>query len=328
MHEKISVIVPIYNVEKYLPKCIESILNQSYNNLEIILVDDGSPDKCGEICDKYAEKDDRIKVIHKQNGGLSDARNVGFKTAVGDYISFIDSDDYLDVDMYSVMTETMKKYGCDIAECAVVSMFGDEKKYPKTADTEVLQGKDALIKYLKTDGNDIPRTAVWSKLFKKDIINDLTFPKGQIHEDYLFTVTSIFRAKKMAIIHKGLYYHLYTNPHSITNAVFSVKDLYRVEQLKNIKEFLHSNGSEEHYGYALANYYRGIVTYYNKCVGKYDDEAEKLRSILLEEKSLIGKAKLPLKKRFEITFIRNLTGTYTLCRRIFDMMRRKLSRKD
>ncbi len=321
MNPKISVIVPIYKVEKYLPNCVESILNQSYTNLEIILVNDGSPDNCGKICDNYAEQDIRIQVIHKQNGGLSDARNAGFKASTGDYISFIDSDDYLDPDMYSCMMENVKTNDCEIVECAVVSIFGNTKRYPEVKDTEVLNGKEALTGYLKTDGNYIPRTAVWSKLFKRDIISDLTFPKGEIHEDYMFTVTAMYRAKKVAIIHKGLYFHLYTNPNSITNANFSLKDLYRVKQLKNIAELMRCKGSDEQYKYALANYYRGIIKYYYLCSGKYDDKAKEFRKILLEEKNTIIISKLPAKKRFEIILIRKIPRVYLICRHGFNMLR-------
>ena len=111
----ISIIVPIYNVEKYLKKCIDSIINQTYKNLEIILVDDGSPDNCGKICDEYAKKDNRIKVIHKENGGVSSARNVGVENATGEYIGFVDSDDYIEKDMYEVLINNLKKENADIS---------------------------------------------------------------------------------------------------------------------------------------------------------------------------------------------------------------------
>ena len=122
---KISVIVPIYKVENYLNRCVESIRKQTYRNLEIILVDDGSPDACGEMCDRYAQEDSRIRVIHKENGGLSDARNAGIEVAAGEYIAFIDSDDWIDDKMYEVLYHTLLKYDADIAECSYRNLFGD-----------------------------------------------------------------------------------------------------------------------------------------------------------------------------------------------------------
>ena len=121
----ISVIVPIYNVEKYVNKCVGSIVNQTYTNLEIILVDDGSPDRCPEICDEWAKKDSRIKVIHKKNGGLSDARNAGMKIASGDYIAFVDSDDWIAPEMYERLLMAIKNDNSDIAACAVKMVWED-----------------------------------------------------------------------------------------------------------------------------------------------------------------------------------------------------------
>lgn len=125
MNPLISVIVPIYNVEKYLARCVDSIVNQTYKNLEIILVDDGSPDRCPKMCDDYAEKDSRIKVVHKKNGGLSDARNAGMAVATGEYISFIDSDDYVSDDFFECLLDVMNKENSDIAECSVVKLYED-----------------------------------------------------------------------------------------------------------------------------------------------------------------------------------------------------------
>lgn len=122
---KISVIVPIYKVENYLNRCVESIRKQTYRNLEIILVDDGSPDACGEMCDRYAQEDSRIRVIHKENGGLSDARNAGIEVATGEYIAFVDSDDWIDDKMYEVLYSTLLKYNADIAECSYRNLYAD-----------------------------------------------------------------------------------------------------------------------------------------------------------------------------------------------------------
>ena len=126
---KLSVVIPVYNVEKYLDKCVESIVNQTFKDLEIILVDDGSTDESGKMCDEWTEKDTRIKVIHKINGGLSSARNAGIKQAKGEYISFIDSDDFVEQDMYATMVEALDRTGKDIASCGrIVDLWGEREK--------------------------------------------------------------------------------------------------------------------------------------------------------------------------------------------------------
>ena len=146
----ISVIVPIYNVEKYLDRCVDSIINQTYKNLEIILVDDGSPDNCPQMCDDYAKKDSRIKVVHKENGGLSDARNVGMEVATGEYVSFIDSDDYISLDFYETLLETIVDNDSDIVECGVVKFYEDNSfdKYSddlKVTNYDTVDGLEGLI---------------------------------------------------------------------------------------------------------------------------------------------------------------------------------------
>ena len=138
MDSLISVIVPIYNVEKYLERCVESIINQTYKNLEIILVDDGSPDNCPQMCDDYAKKDSRIKVVHKKNGGLSDARNAGMKVATGEYVSFIDSDDYISLDFYETLLETIVDNDSDIVECSVVKFY-ENGKFDEYSDDQMIK---------------------------------------------------------------------------------------------------------------------------------------------------------------------------------------------
>ena len=130
--KKISIIVPVYQAEKYISKCIESIVNQTYKNLEIILIDDGSTDRSGEICDEYGKKDNRIVVVHNKNKGVSVARNCGLDIATGDYITFVDSDDYIDLQMYSEMMKVVEKYSCDVVMCDCIKEF--EKKFHLVVD--------------------------------------------------------------------------------------------------------------------------------------------------------------------------------------------------
>ena len=164
----ISVIVPVYNVEKYLDKCIQSIVDQTYTNLEIILVDDGSPDNSGAICDEWAEKDNRIKVIHKANGGLSDARNAGLDIATGEYIAFVDSDDYIELDFYDKLYNVIKATNCDISICNLRKVYENNNVSVNNCDTfeiteySTTEAMSALI-------DDKIRQVVWNKLYKADI---------------------------------------------------------------------------------------------------------------------------------------------------------------
>ena len=146
MEDLISIIIPVYKVEKYIYKCIDSVLNQTYKNLEIILVDDGSPDKCPEICEEYAKKDNRIKIIHKKNGGLSDARNAGLKVATGKYIGFVDSDDYIEKDMYQVLYNNIIKTNSDIS---IVNL--KEVKENEIIENNV-KDEQNTIEYTKLEG--------------------------------------------------------------------------------------------------------------------------------------------------------------------------------
>lgn len=206
MNPTISVIVPIYKVEKYLDKCINSIINQTYKNLEIILVDDGSPDKCPQICDEYAKKDGRIKVIHKPNGGLSDARNAGMKIASGGYISFIDSDDWIELNMLESLYENINKTNSDIASCGVKMVWDDGRPDQILTNLNgycILNNtEDALNSLISTE--HLIQT-VWNKLYKKQIIQDIFFPVGKINEDEYWTWRAIAASSKVVCIDTPLY---------------------------------------------------------------------------------------------------------------------------
>lgn len=185
----ISVIVPVYNVEKYLPRCIDSILNQTYKNLEIILVDDGSPDNCPAICDEYAQKDSRIKVIHKANGGVSSARNVGLDVATGEYIGFVDSDDWIEPDMYEFLFMRATDYNVDISRCASVWEYGKGRCEEILTDNEnenmfLLDGEDLILDLVNGAWDE---GVVWNKLYKKEIVKNVRF-----REDIAFCEDCLF----------------------------------------------------------------------------------------------------------------------------------------
>lgn len=221
----ISVIVPIYNVENYLPRCVDSIINQEYKNLEIILVDDGSPDNSSQICEEYAKKDNRVKVIHKENGGLSDARNAGMKIATGEYVSFIDSDDWVDAQFISTLYEGIKG-GADIAECAT-RLFDDNDNTLSTRGSK--EGKisrsDALAKLITENG--VYQT-VWNKLYKRSMIEDIPFAVGKYHEDDFWTWRIFLRIDSIYLCEKPMYHYLQRS-NSIIGSSYSLKKLDSVQ---------------------------------------------------------------------------------------------------
>ena len=208
MESLISVIIPIYNVEKYLSKCIESVINQSYKNLEIILVDDGSPDRCGEICDEYAQKDARIRVIHKENGGLSSARNAGLEICQGEYISFIDSDDFVSPYFIEILYKGIVKCDADISGVDSGVTFIDETEQEvqlaqKEDDCRIvpIEPHEAIRRMLY---QSLPNGAQW-RLYKRIIFQELRFPFGYLFEDAATTHRAFMLAKKVALISARIY---------------------------------------------------------------------------------------------------------------------------
>lgn len=216
--ELISVIVPVYNVESYVAKCIESIQNQSYQHLEIILVDDGSTDDSGDICDQYAAYDDRIKVIHQENGGLSAARNTGIEAANGDYIGFVDSDDYIGLTVYEDMLHLLKENNLDIIEfTAFRDKNGTIIEGCNDGKLEIFDKDDAL----RLAMHDC-FVAAWSKLYKRSVIGDVRFPIGRKFEDTATSYLYVANSKRVGHINRCYYYYR-LNPNSITQTSFDPK---------------------------------------------------------------------------------------------------------
>ena len=204
----ISVIVPVYNVQSYLKQCVDSILSQTFCDLEIILADDGSPDECPRLCDEYAAKDARIKVIHKSNGGLSDARNAGVKIAVGEWIYFADSDDWLDSDAIKKLYEFAVANDCDVVQGNMYYVYPDYMLYRKACRRErkanVLSRDEAMRELII---NDRVKNFAWGKLYKTELIKDLEFPVGRFFEDCFWQHLVIDRVARYGIIDKPLYYY-------------------------------------------------------------------------------------------------------------------------
>lgn len=218
---KISIIVPVYNVEKYLKKCIESILLQTLKDIEIILVDDGSTDDSGRICDEFANMDSRIKVLHKKNGGLSDARNVGINHAEGEYLGFIDSDDYIDNDMYEFLYSNAKKYDADMSTCGIYNVHKGKETEKLPEYSKLVNKKEAIE--LVLDGKLLVANAV-SKLYRKELFKSIRYPNGIIGEDAAVILKILDCCDKIHVdtSQKYFYYH---REGSITSRSFTKKDL-------------------------------------------------------------------------------------------------------
>ena len=235
----ISVIVPVYKVEKYLSRCVKSIIDQTYRNLEIILVDDGSPDRCPVMCDAWTEKDSRIKVIHKSNGGLSDARNAGMKVANGELIGFVDSDDWIAPDMYQSLYEAMKADNSDIAACGVEMVWedGTSSRMLTKIGSCVLNRKEAMEALIEESWLKQP---VWYKLYKTDLIRSIFFPVGKYHEDAFWSYQVIGAAERVSVTdHVGYYY--WQRNGSIMGEKYSLKRLDAIEALEQRQDYLESN---------------------------------------------------------------------------------------
>lgn len=225
MSELISIIVPVYDVELYLEKCVKSIQNQTYTNLEIILVDDGSPDRCPEICDRLADCDSRIKVIHKENGGLSDARNAGLDIARGNYISFIDSDDYISEQMFEKLHHRIQEDCSDIAVCNIAYIDIDGNILDKRTN-DVDEGcLDELQFWIELYGTNYTYCVVaWNKLYRKELFDDIRYDCGKIHEDELIIHKIINKCERISFLKEKMYFYLQRNQ-SIMGKPFSIKRL-------------------------------------------------------------------------------------------------------
>lgn len=222
----ISVVMPVYNVEPYLRRCIKSVCEQTYSPLEIILVDDGSTDNCGTICDEAANEDKRIKVIHKANGGLSDARNVGVKAATGEYVTFIDSDDSIDAEMIGYLYYLIQKYGTDMSLCSHTVVFeGEKKSVLGKGGEECLPAETCIRKMLYHQDVD---TSAWAKLYKREIFSDIAYPVGKQFEDIGTTYKTFIKSKMVACGYRSLY-NYYVRKSSIVRSSFSEKKLDLLE---------------------------------------------------------------------------------------------------
>lgn len=240
----ISIIVPVYKVEDYLEKCIDSIINQTYKDLEIILVDDGSPDICPQICDDYAARDDRIRVIHKENGGLSDARNAGLDLATGDYIGFVDSDDYIAPDMYELMLESIQKNNADICICGYKQVKPNGDVICIKSESERLLSREEAFQMVLEE--NVFYAIMCNKLFARSIFsNNLRFSVGKIYEDEFIIHHLYNKCEYVSVIENCGYYYLCRENSIMHSAKHTSREFDDVEvYIDRAKFFLEINKTD------------------------------------------------------------------------------------
>lgn len=303
----ISIIVPVYNVQQYIDRCISSLAGQTYTDIEIILVDDGSTDQSGRICDDYAAKDDRIKVFHVDNGGQSRARNIGISNAHGDYIAFVDSDDYVDPSMYEKLLNTAVESGAGIVEsnfegrhsaapndsCLDESIQNGEKYIQ-------MSGRDALARQLnyRVDSR-FPGTALWPKMFKSDIIKDIRLPEGRIHEEYAFLAEAFLNCTDYVYQNEVLY-HRTIRDDSTTAMKFSSRSLDKLYVFDQRTDYLNNFGDDELVDYSGEQEYILMLNLYGQaCACNSKEDAQSLIQMIKAKKTDIFHSSIDVKRKMK-----------------------------
>lgn len=316
----VSIIVPVYNVEQYLERCLDSLVNQTLKDIEIILVDDGSTDDSGNICDKYAKKDKRIKVIHKENGGLSDARNIGLSIARGKYIGFVDSDDFISLDMYKKLFNCIEHGNYDIASCEFKKVYEYNEKEIASNTMKIITKEydniQALENYFDeyTDKREM-QTVVCNKIYRRELFDNIKFPYGKLYEDGYVTYKLLYKSKKVIHIYEELYYY-FQREGSLIRSEFSLKVLKSYDDRREIFKFLYNKvpsinrKSAERYINKYFTLYKQIINFNSN-----DEEIllykDKIKDDLKQDKKLLLKSGINnvLKLKLEL-FILNYKFIY------------------
>lgn len=243
---KISVVVPIYNVEKYIERCLDSILAQTYSDFELILVDDGSPDKSGDIAEEYAKKDTRVKALHKPNGGLSSARNYGIVRASGEYICFVDSDDWVEPTYLEELSGLLEKNEADIAICGFLKNSGEDIIETKVDENIVVQsGIDAIGNIYGSQY--VKYVVAWNKMYRRILFDNVLYTEGIINEDEAICAQLYYQAKKVVCTDKVLYNYRVSNSDSIMSARYTLKRLDILKALEIRMDFYQEKKLSDYY---------------------------------------------------------------------------------
>lgn len=320
MEELVTIVVPVYKVEKYIDRCIKSILNQTYKNLEIILVDDGSPDNCGKICENYAQKDERIKVVHKENGGLSDARNAGISISNGKYISFIDSDDYIDPEYIELLYKTIKKDKSDMAISSHKVIYENGTVLEKaTKEESILKPKEVLKRILYDDGIDL---SAWAKLYKIELFKEIRYPKGRLFEDAATTYKLVDKCEKISIISRSTYNYIIRG-NSITNINFSEKKMDLIISTEEMCNYIKKKypDLEEAANRRLMYAYLSTLTQLVKSNEKNENAEKKLYGYIKQNSKMILRDKnVPKRDKVAIISTKFGLGFYKIIWKIYEKL--------
>lgn len=285
----ISVIVAAYNIENYLPRCLDSLLEQTYSSLEIILVDDGSTDGTSAICDRYEAEHKCVRVIHRENGGLSAARNSGLDIVRGDFIGYVDGDDWVEPEMYENMIKACMETGAQIAACSYREIGeGGEEIHPSGKRLE-LSMREAMDLFLGGDSKLRIYNSVWSKLFAREIVKDIRFVEGKSSEDIMYTTWAITKAQKCVLLDEAYYNYVVDRSGSIMNVRLAERRFQ--DEIPFWKEqigYLYGLGEQELAEKAAYRFYRRLLDYYlDFRKRKMGDAAKQLFMLLKDEKAEI-----------------------------------------
>lgn len=286
----VSVIVTAYNIKDYLPRCLDSLLRQTYENLEVIVVDDGSTDGTAAICDDYAAKNARISVIHKENGGPSSARNAGVAIAHGEYIGYVDGDDWTEPEMYEHMLAACMEHHAEIAICTYRQVGKGSEEIHPTGDVAVLSREEALEIYISGHPQYHIFHSVWSKLFKREVIQDVAFPEGRKSEDIMYTTWSMARASKCVFLDTPYYNYMVDREDSIMNTKLGERRFGdEIPFWREQAEYLAEQGLLELSYKSQYQFYRRLLFYYVDFRDlKMMHRAEELIVLLKKEKGKIA----------------------------------------
>ena len=261
----ISVIVAAYNIAGYIERGVNSVRNQTYHNLEIIVVDDGSTDSTGAICDRIASEDPRIQVIHKENGGPAEARNVGVARAQGSYIGFVDGDDWVDSDMYEKMLGALKEQNADIAICRYRRVYKDHTEDQSVDRAVLFDGQEALQHYVQeTEEYDI-QNAAWNKLYRKEILQNIAFPIGKWYEDIMFATMALSHAKRCVYLDTACYNYIIDREGSIMNTQINPRTFTdQIPAYYEKTEFLKKMGRQDLADIHDYFFYKRLLLFYSR----------------------------------------------------------------
>ena len=274
---KISIIIPIYNCEKFIADCINSVLKQTWRDYEIIIVNDGSTDMSGKICDEFAQKDNRITVIHQENHGVSHARNIGLLHVTGEAVSFIDGDDTLESEMYEILIQAMQEYNADISHCGYKHIVGEEIRLVHDTKRVLVQDQQEALECV-VSGRFVGG-GLWSKLFRRELLNGLSFRENlKINEDILFNYEAFSKAEKVVFIDSALYNYI---ARLGISAIFKTPDEKKIKDTCEVSEYIYEGlkgGTLE--DVAAERYIRSLSGYYQYCMRNRKEKCKDISSII------------------------------------------------